>query len=163
VPGLAGLPHSLQYLREEVGLCGKAWEDLGKPWHTIATLWLRAETVLAKTGRLDNEMKDVHSSSLPQPLKDWIYSKIMQQDATQPGEPFGNVFTDYLANLPWDALTQGDAVLDQIWCRPGKTGIIVLLLGLYWQAEHSEGRNAWQENVKRVDMIFQAILKAPKL
>jgi hypothetical protein len=60
-------------------------------------------------------------------------------------------------------MTKGDAVLDQIWCRPGKTGIIVFLVGLYWQSEYSGAGNAWSDNMTLVNRIFHAILDAPTL
>ena len=46
---------------------------------------------------------------------------------------------------------------------PGKTGILGLLLCLYWQAEYSGGGNDWKANIKRVESIFSAILAEPTL
>ena len=64
-PGLASVPQSLLTIREEAGLAGQGWEDLGKSWHTLAALWLRAETRLSKSGRTDLKYAEVHASSLP--------------------------------------------------------------------------------------------------
>ena len=163
MPGLASLPTALQPIREEVGLVGKPWKDLGKPWHSLATLWLRAEVLLAKTGRPDIGIKDIHNSSLPMPLKDWLYSKLLHQDAPCRREDFECKITDYLLKLPWETITHGDGILEQVWCHPGRTGIIIFLLGLYWQADSLNVGMAWQENLQRVETIFWAILQAPNL
>jgi hypothetical protein len=106
---------------------------------------------------------DVRSSSLPEALKDWLYERLLRVDSQRPKEDFGKAFTQYLQQLPWTNITNGDGVLDQVWCRPGRTGILVLLVGLHWQADYSGGGKMWKENMKRVDTIFQAILNAPTL
>lgn len=162
-PGLASVPQSLLTIREEAGLAGQGWEDLGKSWHTLAALWLRAETRLSKSGRTDLKYAEVHASSLPEPLKQWMYSKLLQVDCSRPGEQFGNEFTSYLVELPWSSLTNGNAIMDEVWCRPGKTGTIVLLVGLYWQALYSGAGKKWESNLQRVETIFHSILNAPEL
>jgi hypothetical protein len=53
--------------------------------------------------------------------------------------------------------------MDNIWCRPGKTGILSLLLCIYWQTEHSGAGNDWDSNVQYVEGIFNAILAVPEL
>ena len=53
--------------------------------------------------------------------------------------------------------------MTEIWCCLGKTGILGLILCLYWQAEHSGAGNDWIENMKRVEGIFNAILADPDL
>jgi hypothetical protein len=121
------------------------------------------EVLLAKTGRVHLEIDEICQSLLLKALQDWLYCRLLRTDSSCLGEPFGNEFTNYMQELPWDTLTQGDAVLDQVWCRPGRTGIIVLLVGLYWQAEYSGGGNLWDDNIWRVDKIFCAILDAPTL
>lgn len=162
-PGLGSVPATLQHLREEVGLAGQAWIDLGKPWHTLAGLWLRADAHLARTGRGDVEYDEARKSSLPGPLRDWVWSTLLRRDSQRPAESFGDEFTKYLKDLPWDTMTKDDAILEQIWCRAGKTGTIVLLVGLYWQAEYSGAGETWKNNMKLVDKIFRAILDAPAL
>jgi hypothetical protein len=157
------VPTDFQHIREEIGLAGPSWTDLGKTWHALGTLWLRAEGQLTKLGRTDLKFDEVRKSSLPEPLKDWIYSKLMHTDATRPNESFGDVFTDFLRGLPWNHLTQGDNVVEQIWCRTGRSGIVIFLVGLFWQAEYSGGGKQWKENMKRVESIFKAILNAPVL
>jgi hypothetical protein len=119
--------------------------------------------VLGKTGRSNTEIKDIHASTLPLPLKDWIYLKILRQDSIRTVGDFQHEFTDYLVSLPWAALTDGDAILDEVWCRPGRTGIVVFLVGLYWQALDSAIGTEWHSNIKHVEMLFEAILAAPSL
>jgi hypothetical protein len=87
----------------------------------------------------------------------------MKTDAKCPSDKFGKVFTDYLNGLPSTPSDIGGAVMAAVWCRPGKTGILGLLLCLYWQAEYSGGGNDWQANMKRVEGIFSAILAEPTL
>ena len=58
-------------------------------------------------------------------------------------------------------MIKGDAILDQIWCRPGKTGVVFLLVGLHWQAVYSGAGKKWERNLKLVDSIFRTILAAP--
>ena len=53
--------------------------------------------------------------------------------------------------------------MSEVWARPGKTGVIDLLLCLYWQAEYSGAGNDWNDNVKCIDSIFDAILAIPEL
>jgi hypothetical protein len=142
---------------------GDGWENGGTPWHSLAAIWLRAEGILAKTGRNDLQFKEIHASSLPPAIKDWMCSRIMQTDAIPPAESFGNDYTDFLGNLPWTSMIKGNAVLDQVWCRPGKTGIVFLLVGLHWQAVYSGAGKKWERNLKLVDTIFRTILAVPSL
>lgn len=161
--GLSGVPASLQYLREEVGLAGPNWESLGADWKALASLWLRAEMALAKACRTDLSYNEIRGASIPNEWKDWMYAKLMKTDATGPSEAFGKVFTAYLDELPSSTMATPGTVMTEIWCRPGRTGIIGLLLCLYWQAEYSGAGHGWQANVKRVRYIFNAILAEPQL
>src|ERR1700737_1004755 len=71
LPGLSGCPLYFYHICEEVGIAGRGWEDLGKPWHAIATLWLRAEVMLSKIGHPDLKYAEIQQSTLPEALKDW--------------------------------------------------------------------------------------------
>jgi len=159
-PGLSSVPIHLHHLREETGLAGPGWVDLGKDWHALAALWLRAEAQLVRLGRPDLEFDEVRTSSLPGALKEWVQCKLLRVDAPRPRESFGTEFTAYLQQLPWDKMTQGNNILDQIWCRTGKSGTLILVVGLYWQAIFSGGGNKWNDNMGHVDKIFQAIINA---
>ena len=48
LPGLSGIPPTLQPLREEAGLAGAAWVSLRTQWQALAALWLHAEAILSK-------------------------------------------------------------------------------------------------------------------
>jgi len=162
-PGLSGMPPGLQHLREEVGLSGEHWETSGSTWHTLAGLWLRAEVALCKSGRTDLSFKEIHQSVIPSQWKDWMCAKLMKMDMAPPSDTFGKIFTDYLSGLPVSTLRIGGSVMEEVWSRPGKTGIIGLLLCLFWQAEYSSAGKDWQENITRVESIFKAILAIPEL
>jgi hypothetical protein len=155
------VPTPLQYLREEVGLAGTQWESLGADWQALGALWLRAETALCKSGHVDLTYQEINSSSIPDEWKDWMYAKLMRTDANRPADTFGQVFTDYLNGLPETTQAIGGTIMSEVWCRPGRTGILGLLLCLYWQAEYSGTRNDWKVNLKVVEDIFNAILGNP--
>ena len=161
--GLSGVPTTFQYLREEIGLAGHAWESLGKEWQSIAKLWLRTELILIKAARSDLSFNEIRLSDIPEEWKDWMSGKLMNSDASRPAESFGSKFTKYLKGLPPSVRRTGGTVMEQVWCRSGKTGTVGLLLCLFWQAEYSGAGNEWKENIKCIQEIFQAILSEPNL
>ena len=161
--GLSGVPPSVHYLREEVGLVGRAWESMGAQWQALGSLWLRAEQALSKSGRTDLSMDEVRKSDIPAEWKDWMSAKIKRTDASRPSESFGNIFTNYLSGLLPGSIKAGGTVMANIWCRSGKTGILGLLLCLYWQAEYSGAGKDWKSNVQCVEGILNAILAEPEL
>jgi hypothetical protein len=130
---------------------------MGVQWKALAALWLRTEILLTKSGRTDLSFTQVHKSSIPEEWKEWMNAKLMSVDARPPAASFGKVFTNYLMGLPSSTMEKKGTVMTEIWCRPGKTGIIGLLLCLYWQAEFSGAGNDWKMNMKRVEDIFNAI------
>lgn len=163
VNGLSSVPACLIHYRNELGLLDPIWTSYGKEWRSLATLWLRAEAALSKTGRSDLTFKEIKDLAIPDGIKDWMYSKLMTQPAHLPDDRFGKVWTAFLASLKINTFPDGDAILEEVWCRPGKTGIVSFILGLYWQAEYSGGGNDWQRNMGLVEDIFNKILSAPKL
>jgi hypothetical protein len=92
-----------------------------------------------------------------------MYAKTMKSDAKCLGESFKQVFTNYLNGFKASTQVVGGTVMDEIWCCPGKTGVIGLILCLYWQAEFSGVRNDWKANIKLVENILNAILAEPDL
>jgi hypothetical protein len=161
--GLSGLPTTLQHLREEVGLAGEPWETLGAEWQSLGSLWLRTDTALIKSGRTDLSFKEIYESSIPDDWKQWMAAKAMKTDAKRPSESFGKVFTNYLRSLPASTHTIGGTVMDQVWSRSGRTGVIGLVLCLHWQAVYSGAGKDWHANLKLIDRIFNAILAIPEL
>ena len=144
-------------------MAGAPWDSLGSQWQSLARLWLRAEMALVKAARSDLSFNDISQSELPEDWKNWMISKLMKSDAQRPTSTFGQHFTDYIKRLPTDARKAGGTVMQQVWCRSGKTGILGLLLCLYWQAEYCGTGYAWKGNLKAVEDIFNAILSEPDL
>ena len=129
--GLRGIPAPLKYLSKEVGLAGDPWANLGKRWQSLAKLWIRTETVLLKSNLNDLSFTQIHKSSIPEDWKNWMNAKLMNTDARLPDESFGKSFTQYLKGLQLTSQDSGSTVMSALWCRPGKTGILGLLLCLY--------------------------------
>ena len=161
--GLPSVPPTFQFLREEIGLVGPAWESLGREWQSLAKLWLRMELFLVKAAQSDLSFNEIHLSDIPQDWKDWMSAKLMSSNASQLVESFGSKFTMYLKGLPPSICMTGRTVMEQVWCHSGKTGTVGLLLCLFWQAEYSGAGNEWKENIKCIQEIFQAILSEPNL
>ena len=158
LPGLDGVPAPLLYLHKEVRLIGKPWTSLGDRWQALCKLWLCAEAILESSTRSDLTFTQIRKSAIPEHWKEWMNSKLMNSDATPPVDTFGNVFTEYLNGLQLTAKESTNTVMSAIWCRSGKTGILGLLLCLYWQAEYSGARRDWESNMKCVESIFNTIL-----
>ena len=91
--GLSSVPTHLQYLRQEVGLSGEPWDNLGKEWRSLASLWLCAEMLLLKSTRSDQTFTEIHKSNIPKVRKDWMCSKNMKTDSPKPADSFGRIFT----------------------------------------------------------------------
>ena len=101
---------------------------MGAKWQDIAALWLRAETVLSQSSHSNLSFTQICKSTIPEDWKNWKNSKLMWTNAQTPVESFRKVFTEYLKGLPPTTIQCGGTVMVQIWCRPGQTGIIGLLL-----------------------------------
>jgi hypothetical protein len=136
---------------------------MGAQWQALGSLWLCAEQALSKSGRTDLSFAKIKQSDIPEEWKDWAYAKIMKVDARPPSESFGKTFTTYLSRYSSDAEDMAGTVMSNTWCRPGKTGILGLLVCLYWQAEYSGAGNDWETNRERVECILNAILAVPDL
>ena len=158
LPGLDGVPAPLLYLHKEVRLVGKPWTSLGDRWQALCKLWLHAEAILESSTRSDLTFTQIRKSAIPEDWKEWMNSKLMNSDAMPPADTFGNMFTEYLNGLQLTAKESTNTVMSAIWCRSGKTGILGLLLCLYWQAEYSGAGCDWESNMKCVESIFNTIL-----
>ena len=85
-------------------------------------------------------------------------AKLINTDTRPPDESFRKSFTQYLKGLQLTTPDSGSTVMSVLWCCPGKTGVLGLLLCFYWQAEYSGAGKDWEGNVKRVESIFNNIL-----
>ena len=52
-------------------------------------------------------------------------------------------------------------VMQRMWCRPGKTGTLGLLLCLFWQAQYSGVEPEWNNNINSVKQILNYIGAIP--
>ena len=163
LPGLSGIPPTLQPLHEEAGLAGEAWVSPRPQWQALAALWLHTEAILSKAARSDLSLDEICSSDIPDTWKDWMNAKQSKVNAQTPSDTFRQVLTDYLASLPSSTGEVGGSIMKQVWCQPGKMGIFGLLLCLYWQAEYAGAGDDWDKNLKCVENIFNAILSNPGL
>jgi len=162
-PALSDVPASLLHLREEIGLAGDAWKSMGTDWQALSALWLRAEALITRSARPDLLFTQICKSAIPDHWKEWMNAKLMKTDVDRPPKAFGMVLTDYLKGVPSSRPEGRSTVMSEIWCRPGVTGIIGLLVCLHWQAKDSGAQNEWMENVKRVEHIYNSILSVTDL
>ena len=140
--------------------------SVGSPWERNGILSLLCGfglKVHSKSGHTNLSFTEIRKASISEELQEWMNVKLMKTDMKLPSDKFGKVLTGYLNGLPSTTSDIGGMVMVAIWCRPGKTGILGLLLCLYWQAEYSGGGKDWQANMKRVEGIFNAILTEPTL
>jgi len=163
VPGLGSVPALYSSIKGELGLIDPDWGSYPSEWRSLSALWLRVDAALAKTGRGDLTIVEINSMSIPGNVKDWLMSKKMSRDAHPPDSGFGKVWTDFLANLPVSKWAKKPCILQEQWCRPGKTGVVLFLLGIHWQAKYSATGNDWNRNVERIQQIFNIILTDPTL
>jgi hypothetical protein len=84
------------HLCEEVGLAGDPWKSLGAEWQALATLWLQAEAVIARSGWPELLFTQIHKSAIPNYWKEWMNAKLMKTNVEHPTKAFGKVLTDYL-------------------------------------------------------------------
>jgi hypothetical protein len=76
---------------------------------------------------------------------------------------FRQMLLDYLHRLPSSVFSVGGTVMSQVWCHPGRTGILRLLLCLYWHAKYSGTGPDWNANMKCIKQIYNAIIEHPDL
>ena len=147
-----------QHLHGEVGLAGQDCESLGPTWQTLGALWLHTKKLFSKSRRTDLSFNEICKSSIPKEWKDWMFAKLMKTNSKCPMESFSKVFTMYLSGLPSGATVTNCTIMNEMWCCQGKTGIIRLILCLYWQPSFSGTGNDWKANMQHVEDIFNTIL-----
>jgi hypothetical protein len=146
-----------------LGLVDPTWCSYPPEWRALCTLWLRAEAALSKTGLSDLKVTQINTISLPDDIKTWMLNKKISEDGPLPSNDFGKIWTDFLSQRKISEWQDTKDILQEPWCRPGKTGIVIFLLGIYWQAEYSGTGKDWHRNVQRVDNLFNIILSNPAL
>ena len=163
--GLSGLPTGFSSLCAELGLASPEWVEYGPEWQNMTCKWLSAETMLAKTGKGAMALSDVKSTGLPALLQEWALAQIhkIQFDYGAVGEAFGDDMLKW-----WDGLhlahgKDGDAILVHGWCRNGQTGIVILILGMRWWAEHAGAGTQWTRVLREMTHMFEVVVTAPSL
>ena len=139
------------------------WESLGAGWHSLCALWLQAEAILARTSIPDLSFTQICKSAIPDDWKKWMNAKLMKADMDCPQKGFGKVLMQYLKGPPSTTLAGSATVVTEIWCCPGVTGIVRLLLCLCWQANSPGSQKDLKANIKRVGSIYSAIIMVSDL
>jgi hypothetical protein len=125
--GLSSVTALYSSIKSELGLIDPDWTSYPSEWRSLSLLWLRADVALAKTGCGDLSIAEINRLSIPADLKDWMISKKMSRDVHPPDSGFGKVWTAFLADLSIPTWAKGGSILQEEWCRPGKTGIVLFL------------------------------------
>lgn len=99
--------------------------------------------------------------TVPPDIIAWMLSKTHSQDLPPPDGTFGDTWTAFLSRLTISEWENTSDVIKEMWCRPGPTGVVLFLLGTYWQSEYSGTGKSWYTNVKRVQSLFNIILANP--
>jgi hypothetical protein len=67
----------------------------------------------------------------------------------------------------WKGLNVGQKdvsdILKYLWCRDGRTGLVMLVLGMHWWADKSGGGNAWKAVMREMIEMFESLENAPDL
>lgn len=161
------MPKALKDHKEELGLTGDFWATIGastNKFHQLAQCWLNTEVVITKLAKPDLTQEEIFKSNIPEAWKDWMAAKELPNDHSKLDESFGTTFKVYLQSLDIPSLQRNpDAVLELIWARDGRTGIVGLLACLHWEAVASGVGNDWRKNAEQVELLFDMIRSAPEL
>ena len=107
--------------------------------------------------------QEINNLAVPPDIVNWMLHKKLSQEHPQPDGGFDKVWTTFLSQLAISDREKTSDILQEMWCRPGHTGIVFLLLGMHWQAEYFGTGKDWHRNVKRVEHIFNIIISHPSL
>ena len=144
-------------LKHELGLVDPVWSSHPSEWRALCRLWLRVEGSLAKTGLPDLTRRELNDLTVPPDVLNWMINTQLSQEHPPPDDGFGKVWTTFLSQLAVSDWETTSDILEEMWCRPGQTGIMFLLLGTHWQAEYCRTGKDWHKNVKHVESIFNII------
>ena len=163
IHGLASVPAAYSAIKQELGLVNPVWSSHPAEWKRLCTLWLCVEGSLGKTGRPDLTNQEINNLAVPPDIVNWMLRKKLSQEHPQPDGGFDKVWTTFLSRLAISDREKTSDILQEMWCRPGHTGIVFLLLGMHWQAEYFGTGKDWHRNVKCVEHIFNIIISHPSL
>ena len=163
--GLTGIPAALSAIREDLGLLHPEWDSLGESWHEFARKWLAAEITLAKAGRNMMGIDELQSSDVPTALKAWGEAQITKAefDANILTEQFGDEMRKWWDGLGIKQDREVDRLLAFTWCRNGKVGIAMLVLGMRWWADKSGAGKEWTRVLGEIATMWELIAAAPSL
>ena len=142
---LTGIPAILSAIQEDLGLLCPEWDSLGESWHEFAWKWLTAEITLAKASRNMMGIDELQSSDVPTALKAWEEAQITKAefDANILTEQFGDEMRKWWDMLGFKQDWEVNHLLAFIWCKNGKVGIAMLVLGMRWWADKSGAGKEW--------------------
>ena len=138
---------------------------LGKDWQEFTRKWLGAETTLRKAVRGSIGVEDIQSSDLPAALKAWGNAQITKTDFDTSilTEQFGQEMQGWWDGLGLKNSRKSDELLNYIWCRNGRTRIVMLVLGMCWWVKRSGGGTDWSRVVKEMTDMWELIAATPSL
>ena len=123
-----------------------------------------AEVMLVRLVKPPMTVVDVKTTQLPLALQDWAVCQIakLEFSSTQVCENIGAKTLKW-----WKGLNVGrkdvDDIFNYAWCRDGRTGIVMLILGMHWWADRSGGGNEWQMVMREMSNMFEKLANAPSL
>lgn len=161
--GLTGIPAAFKAIRGDLGLLHPDWDRLGDNWREFVQKWLKAEKVLGRAGGNIIEVEELQSSNLPAALKAWGTAQIskVEFDAEILTVGFGNEMGKWWDELGLKKDQDADRLLNFAWCRNGKVGIAMLVLGMHWWADRSGAGNDWTRVLKEMSEMWELITAAP--
>lgn len=124
----------------------------------LCNFWLWVEAVLAQTGYLNL----VNLLQVPEDIQQWMINKNKLFDGHHPGSKFSKIWTKFVAGISLSKKGKCN-ILKEMWCRPGRTRVIIFLLAIFWQAEYCGSRKDWLANTEHIDSLFNLILNHPDL
>jgi hypothetical protein len=160
-----GIPALFSAIRGDLGLLHPDWEWLGPEWHTFVRKWLCAETALAKSGGAIVSAPELQETDLPPLLKLWGVAQINKASFDQDivTEEFGKEMLSWWDGLGLKRNRGADHILSFPWCRNGKAGVVMLVLGMRWWADKSGGGKQWVRVLKEMTIMWELISAAPNL
>jgi len=133
-------------------------------WQEFARKWLTAEIMLVRLVKPPMRLVDVKETGLPSALQDWALAQISKVEFSSAQVPadFGAQMLNW-----WKGLNVGQKdvsdIFKYLWCRDGRTGLVMLVLGMHWWADKSGGGKAWKAVMREMIEMFESLGNAPDL